>query len=519
MDEANFNQPPARALTKDERSMVVDAMKQIGKFATADGYDNFLSRIGLNNNNALSAGTYEFNLITRNRILIEAAYRGSWVTGMMCDAVAEDMTRSGIDITTAEAKGDGKEDSLKKLRRDMSRLQIWSSLCSVIKLGRMYGGSLGIMQIEGQDLSTPLRIDTVGKGQFKGIVAYDRWQLNPILQEPIDSGPNIGLPSRYQIVNDPREMEPSYRPGVSYNGLQTVHHTRCIRYVGIELPYFQAITEMMWGESVLERLWDRLIAFDNATMSSASLIDRANLRTVSIDGLREIIAAGGQALQGLEAFFEMMRLKQTNEGLTLLDKNDVFTQTSYSFSGLSDLMLQFGQQLAGACGIPLVRLFGQSPAGLSATGEADLRMYYDNINAQQEARLRNSVDDILQIMWRSTFGKPHPEDLEFDFKPLWQQTPTDKATNAKTNAESVLGAYEAGVIDRGTALSELRDSSADTGIFANITDEEIEEAANEEPPLPDEDPAAPNPAVNPSKTPVKGLGDSKWQKLKKKVGL
>lgn len=506
------------ALSPAQQRIVIDAMKVARAFPTVDGFDNFISRLGLNNNNALSGGTYEFNLITRNRILIEAAYRGSWVAGMMVDAVAEDMTRAGIDITTAEAKGSGKQGTMRDFRANMNRLQIWSSLCQVIKWGRMYGGSLGVMQIEGQDLSTPLRIDTVAKGQFKGIVPYDRWQLNPLLQDPITSGPNIGLPSSYQIVSDPREMTPGYKTGSYQSGMQTVHHSRCIRYVGIELPYFQAITEMMWGESVLERAWDRLISFDNATLSAASLVDRANLRTVGVDGLREIIAAGGAAQQGLEAFFELMRRMQTNEGLTLLDKNDVFASTAYSFAGLSDMMLQFAQQLSGASGTPLVRFLGQSPAGLNSTGESDMRMYYDNINAQQESRLRNPLDDIIKVAWRSTFGKPSPDDLEYTFKPLWQQTPTDKTTNAKTNAETVLGAFEAGVTSRATTLAELRDSSGNTGIFANITDEEIEDAENDEPPLPDIDPAAPNPQVDPSKTPVKGLDSKLKNKLKKMFG-
>lgn len=518
---AEDNKDPAPSIDAKQKAMVVDAMKQLARFATADGYDNFISRLGLNNNNALSGGTYEFNLITRNRILIEAAYRGSWVVGMMIDAIAEDMTRSGIDITTSKLKGDEK-GQIKQLRRAMSRLQIWTSLCSTIKWSRAYGGAIGVMQIEGQDLKTPLRVDTIAKGQFKGIVPYDRWQLNPIVQDPIESGPNLGLPAYYQIVNDPREMEPGYRPGAYMNGLQTVHHTRCIRLVGIELPYFQAITEMMWGESVLERAWDRLISFDNATMSSASLIDRANLRTVGIEGLREIIAAGGQALQGLEAFFEMMRCKQVNEGLTLLDKNDVFTNTTYTFSGLSDMMLQFGQQLAGATQTPLVRLFGQSPAGLNSTGESDLRMYYDNINAQQEAKLRNPMDLLLRIMWRSEFGQAAPDDLEFTFTPLWQQTPTDKANNAKTNAETILGALNDGAISKATAMSELRDSSGETGVFANITDEDIEEAKTEEPPLPDEEPGpdqgAVNPPEKPEAEPVKNL-DSKWARMKKAVGF
>lgn len=280
---------------------------------------------------------------------------------------------------------------------------------------------------------------------------------------------------------------------------------------GIDLPFFQAITEMMWGESNLERLWDRLIAFDNATMSSASLIDRANLRHVGVKGLREIIAAGGAAQAGLLSMFEMMRTLQVNEGLTLLDSEDILNTTSYSFAGLSDMMLQFGQQLSGACGIPLVRLFGQSPAGLSATGESDIRMYYDNVNAQQEAKLRNGWEMIIKVMWRSCFGKPVPDDMQFVFTPLWQMTATDKANNAKTMTETVIGAFETNLINKSTAMKELRQTSGDTGLFSNITDEDILKAEEEDenPPDPNEqegssDPL--NPEASAVKKPVPSLG-------------
>lgn len=463
---------------------MVDAMtvfreeaKIANRAMTLDGFDNFISKLGLNNDNALSGGTYAFNLVSRNRIKLEAAYRGSWIVGVVVDSVAEDMTRAGVDITTNEA-----DEDIKDLQNAMSRLQIFQSIAALIKWGRLYGGAIGVIQIKGQKLDTPLNLDSVSKDQFQGIVVFDRWQLNPALDHVIDSGPEMGLPGFYDIVNNPTQLEPGSK---TTTGQLRVHHSRCIRYTGIDLPYFQAITEMMWGESVLERLWDRLISFDNATLSSASLIDRANLRTVGIDGLREIIAAGGAAQNGLLAQFEMMRLMQVNEGLTLLDKNDVFASTAYSFAGLSDMMLQFGQQLAGASGIPLVRLFGQSPAGLSSTGDADIRMYYDNINAQQEAKLRNPFEILLKVLWRSTFGKPAPKDLEFSFTPLWQMSESDKANVAKTQTETVIGAFDAGLVSRETAMKELRQSSGDTGLFSNISDEEIAEAESEEPPMPD----------------------------------
>lgn len=456
----------------------------IQKRRVFDGYDNFLSRIGLNNQNQLSGGTYDFNLVTRNRILLEAAYRGSWIVGRAIDSIANDMTRAGIEITT-------KEDYDKSvLKKAMTRLQIWPSICTVIKWGRLYGGAIGVMQIDGQDLSTPLDIDSVTLGQFKGIVVYDRWMLNPLLSPVITSGPDMGLPIIYQIVSSALQNLGNPNPlkaGSVWNvpGIINVHHTRCIRYTGIDLPFFQAITEQMWGESVLERMWDRLISFDNASMSSAQLIDRANLRTVKIEGLRELIAAGGEAYEGLLKHFEMMRRMADNEGLTLLDKNDEFDSTAYTFSGLSDMMLQQAQQISGASEIPLVVLFGQAPAGLGATADSDIRMYYDFINSQQEAKLRNPSSDLTQVLWRSVFGRPTPEDFDFEFTPLWQMDAIDKATIAKTNTETIVAAQTAGLVPVETAMRELRDSSGETGLFSNITDQDISEAEAEPPPMPD----------------------------------
>lgn len=487
----------------------------------ADGFENFSARVGVNasfQENELSKSFYDFNLVTRNRIQLEAAYRGSWIVGKMIDSIAEDMTKAGIEISTNK-----EAHRVTRFKNAMSRLGIWQAISDNIKWGRLYGGSIGVMQIEGQDPSTPLDTETIGKGQFLGIAVYDRWQLAPSLIEVIEEGPDKGLPLFYNIVTNLDVNDPLRHMEVAQNstGQIQVHHSRCIQYRGIKLPFFQAITEMMWGESELERIWDRLLSFDNTTMSAANLVFRANLRSVGIAGLREILANGGDAEKGLLQQFEMMRQMQTNEGLTLIDKEDELTSTSYSFAGLDGVLIQFGQQLSGASDIPLVRLFGQSPAGLSATGESDMRMYYDGINQKQESRLRNPVEKIIKVLWQSTFGSAVPKDLEFTFAPLWQMTPKDKADIAKTDAENVTGVYEAGLIKKSTAMKELRQNAGDTGRFTNITDEDIAEAEledDEEPPMPNVNPSAEK--VDPDgKSPIPKTTDSIAKKLRSLFGI
>ena len=450
--------------------------------ATArDGFANLAARMGVGAQNVLSEGTYIFDLLTRNRMKLEAMYRGSWIVGAAVDSVAEDMTRAGVTIRSTP-----EPEQSHQMQAALTRLGVWGSLLDAIKWGRLYGGAIAAVVIDGQDPSTPLSVDTIGKGQFRGLRVYDRWSLQPSLSDLIEDGIDVGLPKYYSVISD-----------LNSGGASTVrwHHTRIIRFIGIQLPLWQAVSEQMWGESVVERMHDRLISFDTATAGAANLINKAHLRTVQIDKLREVLAAGGKAEENLLTMFHHMRMLQVNEGLTLLDKEDNFQAHNYTFSGLSDMILQFGQQIAGATGIPLVRLFGQSPAGLNSTGECDMRMYYDNVRAQQESRMRDGLLSIIRVLFRSMFQQPVPDSLDFDFVSLWQTSQKEKAEIANTIATLVATAYEKGIIDQSTALMELKHSSDETGIFTSITDNQIEEAKLVSPPEPVE--TAPPPGATP----------------------
>src|SRR5579863_322032 len=438
-----------------------------GPVATADSFVNFQQKMGLGADYPLAGSSYGFNPITRIRTLLEWAHRGSWIAGMVIDIIAKDMTRAGVEV-----KGKLQPDKIEKIQEGATRLKIWNSVQETIQWAKLYGGSIAVMLIDGQDLSTPLRIETVGKGQFKGLSVFDRWMCNPTLNDLVtEMGPDIGLPKFYDINLD----TPALRG-------KRVHYSRCLRMIGIKLPHYQRLMENLWGESVLERLYDRMIAFDSATTGAAQLVYKAYLRTIKVEGLRDIIAAGGDQLDGLVKYLEMQRRFQNLEGLLALDsKDDFVAHANATFSGLSDALIQFGQQLAGASGIPLVRLFGQSPAGLNSTGDADLRMYYDNINQQQQDDLLVALTTIYRVLAQSE-GTPLPEGSTLKFRPLWQLSEKEKSEIAQTTTTAVAEAEEKGLITQKGAMKELRQSSEITGIFTNITDAEIEQAAEDLPP-------------------------------------
>jgi phage-related protein (TIGR01555 family) len=456
--------PAARAALKEGREFAGSdtAKQQATRWArTADSLQNFAANLGVGTNNLSSATGYGFNPITRIRILLEWIHRGTWLGGVAVNIVAEDMTRAGVDFL-----GKITPEDTEKLERAAVSLGLWQNICNTIKWSRLYGGCIAVMLIDGQDISSPLRLEAVGKGQFKGLLVLDRWQVDPSLSDLVtEFGPQLGQPKYYSIlVNAP-----------ALRG-KRVHYSRVLRLEGYELPYQQKLMENLWGVSVFEPLYDRFLGFDTATTAVAQLIFRAYLRVVKIKGQREIIAAGGTMEANLIAYVDFMRRYQSLEGITMLDaEDDAVAMTPPSFSGLREAVMVLGEQLSGALQIPLTRMFGQAPAGLNATGESDLRTYYDGIRQKQDQQLKVP----LTLMYRAAAqseGVRLDESFGINFRSLWVLSDQDKAGIASTDSATVVGAYNAGVISPQTALRELRQLSRVSGRFTNISDAEIDSA-------------------------------------------
>lgn len=438
--------------------------------STHDSFVNFSQKLGIGADNPLSSGTYGFNPITRNRTLLEWIHRGSWLGGQAIDIVADDMTRAGVEFVNEMDPQDAEE-----IEKTATEMKLWENAAEVVQWGRLYGGAIAIALIDGQNFSTPLRLETVGQDQFKGIMVLDRWQVEPSVNNLVtDLGPHLGLPKFYRVTAN----APALRG-------MNIHYSRVlIRHTGVNIPYQQRLTENLWGLSVLERLYDRMIAFDSASTGAAQLVYKSYLRTLSVDALREIVAQGGQALDGLTKYVDMMRRFQSIEGITLIDMKDKLeVQGHQAFSGMADILTQFGQQLAGALQIPLVRLFGQSPAGLNSTGESDVRTYYDGIKQKQTRDLHSGVTTCYRLMAQSK-GIKLPKNFAVNFRSLWQLNDAEKSEAAGKLTSAVNEAYGSSIIGRQTALKELRQASRVTGVFSNITSEMIEAADDDVGPPP-----------------------------------
>ncbi len=158
---------------------------------------------------------------------------------------------------------------------------------------------------------------------------------------------------------------------------------------------------------------------------------------------------------------------RTSFGLQLLSSEDSMETHSYSFSGLSDIYEAFMMDMAGAAEIPATKLFGRSPQGLNATGEADLRNYYDLIAQMQERLLRPALEKLLPIMAVSCWGYV-PDDLEIVFEPVMTSSPAERAELVQKLSADVISAFQAGLISREEAREELKSRGEGLGVYGKI---------------------------------------------------
>lgn len=435
-----------------------------------DAFSNVLARLGAGTPNLLEGTEYSLQRMSRDFNTLNALYRESWIVRRIIDVIPADMLKNWITITSGLDP-----DVEKRLSLTLRRTQLIDKLKRGMQWGRLYGGALGVMLVkhQGYDLSQSLQLDWIMPGDFAGLLIFDRWNgVNPSSELIEDiSDPDYGFP-KYYTVTDP-----------AGGGSVKIHHSRVVRFTGNTLPFWEEIAEMQWGASVVESVFDELRKRDNVSWNIAQLTFMANIRVLKMQDLGQLLAATDNESQAeLLRTLEAQNMLLNNMGMQVMDAADGLETHQYTFGGLADCYQQFIMDISGAAEIPVTRLFGRSPSGLNATGESDLQNYYDMIAEKQESYLRPILNKVLPPFIISTLGSL-PDDFDFEFDPVAEPTDKERADLAKCGTDNVVAAYNAGLISQRTALKELKQQSERTGVWTNITDEDIERASDSvEPP-------------------------------------
>lgn len=437
---------------------------------TQDAFSNPAARMGFGTPSLNEGAMYPLTRLDFNQQLLNSLYRGSWIIQRIINTIPEDMIKNWYEV-----KSELQPDEIEKLQRVERKTNLRKQLLDGLRWGSLYGGAAGLIMLEGQgeNLAEPLDIDKVMPNDYKGLLILDRWNgIEADITELVDDmdSPEYGMPKYYRLNGTDNEQSG-----------QRVHYSRICRFIGTELPYLEKIGNSYWGESRIEAIFEELKKRDNTSYNMANLVFLANIRTYRMHNAGIANAINGRNQERLYSRLNLTNHIMSNMGIVVLDGEDDFQMHQYGFAGLSDMMTQFKQDLAGAAEMPLTKLFGMSPAGMNATGESDLQNYYDQLQAKQETYLRPVIEKLMPVIMMSTLGYV-PEVWDIEFNDVRNITEGEKIETARLRTEIVLNAFGSGLIDKPTALRELQQIG---DVWTNITDEMITEAEQEPQGLPD----------------------------------
>lgn len=442
-----------------DKAQIVDVKKAL------DGYSNIPANLGVGAKNLAQTAGYVMERFTWDYWTLQILFRNNWIAKAIIEKPANEMLKNGFQIQSQL-----EPSKINKVMKAWTKTRTKDKFLDCLKWSRLFGGCLLVPMIEGQeDLSKELDYDSIDVDAYKGCFTIDRWAgVSPSLEVVEDIGdPEFGEPLYYDVT-DPTN-----------NKTTRIHHSRVIKMIGRQLPYWESVTECYWGASELEHVFTELKKRDDTSANISFLIFLANIRIFKMADLGQMITLGDQ--ESANKVFETMRNLNSlmcNTGTLAMDNEDNFEMQGYTFTGINDIYESFMLDISGAAEIPIDKLFGRSPTGFNS-GEETLQNYYDMIQEKQETYVREPLEKLLKIVMMSTLGQI-PEDFELVFNPIRRPTDEQKADLAAKQAQLLYDGFNAGILNKATVLRELKTQSSITGMFTNITDEMIEKAEQED---------------------------------------
>ena len=425
-----------------------------------DAFSNPLFRLGYGSQSPLEATEYPLTRMTDNYALLNSLYRDNWVVQNVVGIIPDDMSNKWF----APAGAVGPEH-VKELERVQRVTALRERVNEGLRWGRLYGGAAGLIMIRGQEgmLGQPLELESIYPGTFQGLYILDRWQgVVPGMELVFEGGEPV--PAYYSITD------------ARGNTVAKVHHSRLVRFTGRDLPFLERVAELYWGESEVEALYNDVVKHDNVAANMAALTFRANVDTMEVQNLDQLFSVtSGEQQRRFWNVMQAQSVMKSNFGMQLVNRGDQIKNTQYTFTGLQEVYDSMCLDLSGASRIPVTKLFGRSPAGMNATGESDLRNYYDYVDTLREAKLRPILEKLLPVLAMSAWGAV-PDGLDITFPPLWTPTAAEVAEIALKKAQAIRDTFQAGLFRADTAQRELKKLADETGMFDSISEEEI--AAN-----------------------------------------
>lgn len=365
---------------------------------------------------------------------LEMLYRKP-IIKRLCRARPDAAILRGWQVTLGGQKGSQKivaecanHSERLKIPQAFNRAQVWANL---------YGGAAIVINADdGEHWSKPINLKKLKT--IKSLRVLDRHKIRPLTEgndfnplEPEYYQLTLGADSLKELGLEKNNIANLERPDI-------IHHTRIIRFDGIELPPDMTHYSGGWGQSVIEEIWDEYSDWKTSLKSMSRILTDFSVFIYKVSKLGEL--TGEQGEDALRTRFTSFKRGIETLGAAAIDKDgeDIDYKTR-QLGGIDAIADKLRDALIGASGLPHTKLFGASPSGLGATGESEANNWADEVQAFQQSQWYAKLRSLTKLIFISSDGPTNgkePEDWSIRFFSLIQQSESDLAGLRSTQAST-----------------------------------------------------------------------------------
>ncbi len=349
------------------------------------------------------------------------------------ETTAKEMTRRWIEF---KSKGSGdKKDRISELEDEFSKYDIQGLFRKVTEHDGFYG--LGFIYVRMKPSKNDNRADplivsekTIQKGSLDGFQTIEPIWSAPIVWNSTDPGlPDFYNPTRWFIL-----------------GMET-HASRLLKFISRPVPDIIKPAYNFGGISLTQLLDPYVQRWLKTVEAVNRLINNFSIVTLKTDMSAVLGGGDAQKYGSLLKRVKLFTKNRDNQGIFLTDlAKEALEAINVPLSGLSELQAQAQEHMAAPTHLPLVVLTGITPAGLNASSDGEIQVFYDWIHSMQEQLYRPNLTKIMHILMLNRWGQIDP-DITFDFHPLMELTGEAAARVRQADAEAAATYADLGAVD------------------------------------------------------------------------
>lgn len=355
--------------------------------------------------------------------------------------IAEDMTKNWVEIKRG-GKGAEKDEKISAITTALEDFNLQTLFNEAAQKCDFDGGCLIYIdtgETDREALEQPLILDPAifGGKKIKRFTLVEAINLYPGLYnatDPLD--PDYFNPTTWLVLG------------------KKIHKSRFLYFAPNRVPMLLRPSYNFFGIPKAQEVLDYIAHFTKTREAAQRLLTKFSL-TVFKSDMSAILGGGGA--EHFDRRMQYLTQWRDNDMILAIDmqKEDV-VKLETPLSGTDVIVRQSLEFVAAIFRIPFVKFLGISPGGLNATGEADLRNYYDHVGGKQEKIFRRPLDKVLDVIQLHLFGEIDPE-IKAEFCALSDEDDAQRATTQKMKADRLVVLVQGGIIGEDEARRALVD--------------------------------------------------------------